>query len=595
MKKSIFLIFFSLSAILLLTNFNTKNTRPLPVFQPSQTAQQAFTALAMCTGGSSFMLDDFYLQRAPLFSNMGSFGYKVSTRSELAQKYFDQGLKLTYGFNHSEAERSFTEATKIDPNFAMAYWGKALALGPNINDPAPDKERERKAWEAIVQAQALSKMVSQKEEDFIDALAIRYMADTTKLNRDSLNEVYMKAMATLSKKYSEDTEILTLFAASIMNTMPWDYYDKSKKEKKNTAQAVEALERVMKLNNEHPGAHHYYIHIVEASKNPDRGVPSADKLGELVPASGHLVHMPSHIYARVGRYEDAANSNIEAIEADENYIAQCQAQGVYPLGYYPHNIHFLWMSASFQGKKEQSLNAAEKVANRVPIGMATNMTFLQEFLAVPLQAYVRFGQWNDILTTPTPAEGLEQYRVFSHYARSIAFTRKGLFDKAKAEIEALDELNETRQAKAEEVTPEVQKEMSTRDSMYARVPKNMYTITKNISAAELAAAKGKHDKAIELLKEAVLAEDDLPYSEPPIWHQPVRHVLGAILVEAERYEEAVQVYEEDLLHNRDNGWSLFGLHQSLKALGNNEDAKRIKVKFDKAWKDADVELTSSRF
>jgi tetratricopeptide (TPR) repeat protein len=477
----------------------------------------------------------------------------------------------------------------------MAYWGIALTLGPNINSPSPGKVQEREAWEAIVQARRLNKMVSQKEEDFIDALSVRYMADTTNLNRDSLNLLYRDAMQQLSEKYPEDTEILTLFGASVMNTMPWDYYDKNLQARPSIPAAVAAFERVFRLNSQHPGAHHYYIHIVEASNNPDRGVPSADALGDLIPASGHLVHMPSHIYARVGRYEDAANSNIRAIEADEDYISQCQAQGVYPLGYYPHNIHFLWMAASFQGKSAQALDAAEKVANKVPVGMANNMNYLQEFLAVPLQAYVRFGRWNDILTTPVPMEDFQQYRLFLHYARSIAFTRKGLYEQAQGEIDALQELSVEMNEAAAEPSQEPEEPMSASDSMAARVPDNVFKIALNIATAERAAALNNYDEAITLLQEAVEAEDDLPYSEPPIWHQPVRHVLGAVLSEAGQWEAAIPVYEQDLKNNRDNGWALFGLYQCLEKVGKKQAAAKAKVAFERAWKDADVELTTSRF
>lgn len=592
MKKSIFTCILAAPILLVIASLlPKKNALPLK-FSPSYSMEQPFTALAMCAGSSNFRLNDPFQPTPPLFPNMGKFSYSVTTASELAQKYFDQGLKLVYGFNHAEANRSFKEAARLDPNCVMALWGQALALGPNINDPQPDKQREREAWEVISFAKGLRKMVSKKEEDFITALSVRYMADTANVNRDSLNLLYRDAMKKLAEKYPEDTEALTLYAASVMNTMPWEYYEDDLKPKAGIPEAIATLERAMEFNGEHPGANHYYIHIVEASDNPDRGVPSADILDELVPAAGHLVHMPSHIYARVGRYEDAANSNIRAIAADEDYIAQCQAQGVYPLGYYPHNIHFLWMSATFQGKSAQSIDAAEKVADKVPFGMATKMDFIQEFLAVPLQAYVRFGYWNDILTTPAPLEGMYQYRFYLHYARSIAFTRKGLFNKAQGELDALLKMIEENKGGAAKVQAESGEEP---DSISAKIAENVFTIGVNIMTAELAAAQGESDKAVNLLRKAVEAEDNLPYNEPPIWHHPVRQVLGAVLVEAGRFEEAIPVYEQDLKKNRDNGWSLFGLHQCLKQMGKMEEAKIAWMKFQKAWKGADVELTASRF
>jgi len=595
MQNPFFRLFLASLAILCFSNFFNQPTAPVPTFLPNKVVQQPFTAFALCNGGGNFILNDSIAYPAPLFDDMGAFSVAVTTKSKRAQKFFDQGLKLSYGFNHSEAIRSFKEAAKIDPNCAMAYWGEALALGPNINDPAPNKERERAAWKAITMAKGLSKMVSKKEEDLIHAFSTRYMADTAHLNRDSLNLVYRDAMWKLSKDYPLDNEVQTLFAASIMNTMPWDYYTPQLQAKEHVPTAIASLEKVIANNPEHPGAHHYYIHIVEASDNPDRGVPSADALGALVPGAGHLVHMPAHIYARVGRYADAANSNIAAILADEEYIAQCQAEGVYPLGYYPHNIHFLWMATSFQGKEKEALDAAEKIASKVPIGLATDMDFLQEFLAVPLQAYVRFGKWNDILTTPIPAENMQQYRLFLHYARGVAFTRKGLYQQAQGEIDALLSLKKEMLPEAPEIEEAGAKAMSHADSVNARVPENMMTIALNIVKGELAAAQGDYDTAVNLLVEAVTAENDLPYDEPPTWHQPVRHVLGGILVEAERYEEGIAVYQQDLKNNRDNGWSLFGLQQCLEKLGKKEEARKVKVKFEKAWSAADVQLTSSRF
>ncbi|MGK7369278.1 MAG: hypothetical protein ACNS64_03615, partial [Candidatus Halalkalibacterium sp. M3_1C_030] len=372
---------------------------------------------------------------APLFENMGTHGYNISTKSRIAQNYFDQGLSLSYAFNHAEAHRSFSEVTRQDPEAAMGYWGQAYALGPNINDPLPDEQRKVAAYEAIKKANELKYQASKKEQHLINALSKRYGYSLTpnekisysyrareNTNLEQLNKTYAESMKSLAEAYSDDADILTMYAASVMDMMPWKYWDKKGNPNPGIAEAKQALETAIEVNPKHPGAHHYYIHLVELPK-PELAVPSAEVLAGLMPAAGHIVHMPSHIFIRVGRYQEAAMTNIEAIKADENYISQCYSQGLYPLGYYPHNIHFLWSSASLMGNSATALAAARKTAEKIPVGQMQALPFTQDFYSTPMLAYVRFGKWNDILTIPNPGPA-KHVSIIWHYARGIAFLRK---------------------------------------------------------------------------------------------------------------------------------------------------------------------------
>jgi len=565
--------------------FTQKKVKPIPG------SDGLFSSLALCGGGIIRFDLSNYDSTAPLFENMGKYHFAVKTSSETAARYFDQGIKLVYGFNLGEAHRAFSEAARLDSNFVMAYWGKALALGPNLNDPEPDKRREQAAYEAIQKAMKLRHSTIRQEQDLVEAMATRF-ADSTAVNRDSLNKVYAAAMTVLAQRYPTDREVLTLYADAVMNTMPWDYYDKQGTPRPGISEAVEALEQVIAADRNHPGAQHLYIHIVEASRTPDRGVASADLLGSLIPASGHLVHMPSHIYIRVGRYADAEECNRLAIQRDEEYIIACQVQGEYPLGYYPHNIHFLWSAATFQGKGELAIEAAEKVARRTPVGDKN-----QKFLSVPLESYVRFGKWNDILTTPAPADDLQELKMTWHYARGIAYTRKGMLDKAAGELVAMDTLSVSfLKTERERMEKEAKgKPPGKEDSIMLAVFQDLTIISRSVVKGELLAAQRNYPAAIETLEQAMAAEDDLPYSEPAYWHQPVRQVLGAVLLEAGQAQKAEQAYREDLAWNRNNGWSLYGLYQSQKAQGREAEARTTLAKYKEVWAGADVVLKSSRF
>ena len=532
-----------------------------------------------CTPAKFLLADvDTTKQISPLFKNLGNLNFTISTDNERVQAFFNQGIKLSYAFNHAESHRSFMEASRLEPNAAMTYWGQAFALGPNINDAEPDDERKQKYNEAIAKARKLAPFASAKEQALIKALSARYSEDLSKEVAE-LNMAYMNEMTKVVKLYPEDANIQILYAASIMNTVPWNYWDKQGNPSPNIKEAKAALEKAMKLEPENPGGHHYYIHMVELPF-PDLGVESADKLASLMPGAGHIVHMPSHIYIRVGRYKDAVKVNQAAILADEDYISQCFSQGSYPLGYYPHNIHFLWSSASLLGDSKIAIDAAKKTAEKVPAGELIEMPFLQDFAATPLLAYTRFGKWNEILSTPAPSADIKHLNLIRHYARGIAFIRKGNVKDAQEELDAI-------------LTLINDPEMETLIAAPNNTSKSLAEIAYEVVAGELAAFKGDYSKAIKHLKKAVVYEDRIVYTEPSAWHIPTRQNLGSILLKTQKYQEAEKVYKEDLSQLRQNGWSLIGLYNAYMAQGKKSEARKIKKEFNKAWKDADIEINNS--
>ncbi len=517
-------------------------------------------------------------QIAPLLSGMGAHSHPVTAESPRVQKFFDQGLNLVFAFNHAESVRAFREAARLDPDCAMAYWGMALAHGPNINRRMGEEDAKN-AYLAIQKAISLKAGVTQEERDYIDALAARYSSDPS-AERLEFDKAYAQAMGRLSSKYPEDLDAATMHAAAIMNVRPYaghEYWNKDGTPREGTEEFVSILESVRTRDPDHAGGQHYYIHAVEASQNPELALPSADRLAQLVPGAGHMVHMPSHIYIRVGRYADASESNVQAVAVDEDYIVQCAAQGIYPLGYYPHNIHFLWASSSREGRSRVCIDSARKVASKVP---EEHREVALRFLAPQHYALTRFGKWDEILVEPEPSGNLALKAVW-HYARGMAFQAKGNMDDAQGELSHLIELS---------ATEEVQEARA-----QANPAPMVLTIARHVLAGEIAAKKGYFDKAVSHLDTAVRYEDGLIYTEPPDWYFPVRQSLGAVLLEAGRAYEAEVVYWEDLRKNPDNGWSLFGLMQALSSQGKKEQAKEIEMRFERAWSRADVVLTSSRF
>ncbi|MBT5185707.1 MAG: hypothetical protein HOH19_12385 [Kordiimonadaceae bacterium] len=517
---------------------------------------------------------------SPKLEGLGNYSFSVSTSNAESQYFFDQGFRLVVAFNHSEAMRSFKEAIRLDPNNAMAYWGWALTLGRNLNLPMLVNSMEQANY-AIGMAVSLKGQVSAREADYIDALAARYNTDLG-ISRDVLDEAYAVATEKLMNKYPNDPDAAVLFAGAAMNTQPWDYWNADATPKGRTEQIIAALDKVIAINPNHAAARHYHIHIAE-SMRPEIAEESADALAPLLPGSGHLVHMPSHIFMRVGRYQDAYDTNVIAAQVDEEYIAQCNAQGLYPLAYYPHNLHFLAWSSMYTGRSGQSLDAAWKVKNKIEAGSRTNTWGLNEtFRSQPIFVMTRFGKWQELLEVEKPFMRAQFMTGVWHYGRSLAQLNLGNMNEAEKEMAALSAIVD----KMNEGQP------GYKDFEDAG---GLLTIAKNVAAGEIAAKKGDYDMALYHLGAAVRMEDSLAYNEPPSWYFPTRHILGAILLDAGRPVEAEVVYWEDLAHNPDNAYSLYGMYQALSAQGKDAQAAEFQTKYNDMWENSDVKLASSRF
>jgi len=514
---------------------------------------------------------------------MGNHQHAITTGNPDAQRYFNQGLVIDFAFNHAESVRSFRAAQTLDPQCAMCYWGEALALGPNINVTSNGKvimsDADRlSAYAAIQKAVALKEHVSQAERDYIDALAVRYNGDPAR-PREPLDEAYLNAMRDLHLKYPNDDDAAALFAESMMNTMPWDYWLDPDNPKPLTVEVIAALETVMQRSPQHPLAIHLYIHAVEASAMPGRAEGPADRLRNLVPGAGHLVHMPSHIYWRIGRYADASAANVKAAAVDEAYIAACNAQGFYPAAYYPHNIHFLWAASSMEGRSAIAIEAARKVAANVRLEMIEEFPGVEFFNTIPLLALTQFGRWEEVLAEPQPPVNLEYSNAIWHYVRATAYAHQGDIEAARAEYAKFTPLRDTN-------------DVSFLDSIYYPATA-LLSIADALILGEIALAEDQFDVAIAHFRAAVDTQDALPYTEPPFWYYPTRHTLGRALMAAGDAPGAEQVYREDLERVPRNGWSMYGLIQALEAQG--KDSKQMQERFDKIWAQADISLTASSF
>lgn len=519
---------------------------------------------------------------APVLEGLGDYGFDVTTNNEKSKYFFNQGWRLVVGFNHSEAMRSFKEAVRLDPENAMAYWGWALTMGPNLNLPMLTNNIDR-TWHAMEKALSLKDNVSQWERDYIDTLAARYSPDHS-VPRDVLDIAYMNAAEKLMNKYPDDLDAAVLYAAAAMNLQPWDYWNDDGTPKGYTEKVMAVLESVLERDPNHPAAHHYYIHVTETEK-PELSEGSADVLAGLMPGSGHLIHMPSHIFMRVGRYQDAYDTNIVAANIDEEYIEQTKAQGLYVVNYYPHNVHFLSWSSMFTGRSELAISSAYKVKGILEEGVRKSTWGASEFFrSQPIFVLVRFGKWQELLEMPKPFVKAQFVTGMWHFGRGMAYLNLGDMGAAEKEIAALENFVEKFAAGIPGYPTEGKK-----------VPADNLAIALALLKGEKASLDGKIDQAIYQFATAVRLEDANNYYEPAAWNFPTRHYLGALLLGANRPREAEVVYWDDLEKNPNNAYSLFGLYQSLLAQGKETEAQVFLTRYEEVWKDADIELTSSRF
>jgi tetratricopeptide (TPR) repeat protein len=508
---------------------------------------------------------------ATLMTGLGNWHHTVSTKNAQAQAFFDQGLRLIYAFNHDEAARSFQRAGELDRKLAMAYWGVAEAVGPNYNDPASD-ERYMRAHVAIEKALELGPNASASDRAYIAALAKRFPGEAGP-DRRAAAEAYRDAMREVVKQFPDDLDAATLFAEAGMNLHPWELWHPDGKPEEGTEEIVATLESVIRREPNHMGAVHYYIHAVEASNTPERSLAGANRLAQLAPAAGHIVHMPAHIYIRTGDYQEAVKTNQKAVLADQAYVKASGAQGIYPMMYYSHNLHFIAMAAAMNGNYLESKHAAQMLAANVGPHVK-DMPPLGGFMTVPLAVEVRFHKWNEILKTPQPDAAIQTAAVFWHFARGLALAATDKLDEAEAEYKVVKE--------AEEKTPE--------DAIF-QMPinnktKDILKIAENVLGAKISLANNDMDATVKQLREAVATQDTLKYDEPQDWFYPVRESLGAVLLNIGDNAGAEGVFRADLERNLRNPRSLFGLEQALKAQDRGYDAGFVRKQFEASWKGA---------
>jgi tetratricopeptide (TPR) repeat protein len=513
----------------------------------------------------------------PLFAELGDFGRKVTTSSPQAQRYFDQGLCFLYAFNHDEAIRSFEEAARIDPQCALIWWGIALANGPHINNPIMPPERAKAAWAALTKARDTADKAGPVERELIDALGKRY-ADPQPEDRLPLDEAFAAAMRELYHKHPDDADIGAIFAEAMMDLRPWDLWTPEGQPQPGTEEIVATLEAVLDKAPKHPLALHLYIHAVEASPQPEKADEPADRLRQLQPGLGHLVHMPSHIDVRRGRWQKSIETNSRAVAADRRYREHSPQQDFYRI-YMAHNHHMLAYSAMMCGQSKLAIESINDMAKGIPADWAKeNAPLADGFLAMPLEVLVRFGRWDEVLAAPEPPEHFPLSRALRRCARGIALAAKG--DVAQAKEEQIAFLT------AAKAVPE--------DARFGNnEAADLLSIGTHLLAGEILYREGKVDEAVTELREASTIEDTLRYSEPPDWIHPTRHALGATLLQAGRAAEAEGVYREDLARQPNNGWSLLGLAQSLKLQDKNDEARQVEDQFQEVWRGADVMITSS--
>ncbi len=515
--------------------------------------------------------------QALLFDGMGNHHRAVTTTSRLAQRYFDQGLTWAYAFNHDEAIRSFSEAARIDPGLAMAHWGVAFCHGPHINNVEMPPEKSKAAWDALQRAIALKENASPVERELIDALTNRYAYPAPE-DRKQLDQAFADAMGRLWAKYPTDPDIGTLYAESLMNLRPWDLWTQDGRPQPGTLRIVEVIENVLHLDPNNPGANHLMIHAVEASPDPEQALLAAGRLDTLVPGSGHLLHMPSHIYVLTGRWPQAAKQNQRAIAADRKYRRQVPRQGFYRL-YMAHNQHMLSFVSMMEGREDAALSNARDMIAAIPEEDARNMAVLIDpVMTAPYDALKRFGRWDELLREPAPPEYFKYSTAMWRFSRGVAYAAKGQIREAEAEQAAFR--RDVSDVPADQIA-------------FINLARDLLAIGDHMLVGEIALAKKDYEAAVYALRKAVELEDRLLYMEPPEWVQPVRHTLGAVLVADARYDEAERVYREDLKKWPGNGWSLFGLEKALRGQGRTAEADQAQSQFKKAWARADTRIGSS--
>lgn len=510
----------------------------------------------------------------PLYDNLGTLHHAITTDSPLSQKYFDQGLRLTYAFNHDEAIKSFKEGIRHDSTCAMCYWGIAYALGANINLPM-DTAAAAPAYQASQQALEYSGNVTPNERAYIEALTKRYSSDPT-TDRARLDSAWAKAIGQVSRKYPKDDDAGALYAEALMDLRPWNYWTNGGKPKApSTLEQLAVAERVLKRSPDHPGACHFYIHAIEASRNARKALACAQRLGTLMPGAGHLVHMPTHIYIKLGRWDLAAENNAHAVHVDEGYILAQHPTGVYPTGYYPHNYHVMWYALNMLGRSEDAIDVARKLISIVPAEVVRQIPSFESYSPTLLYTLARFSRWDQILQQPAPPADLRYTTGAWHYVRGLAYTAQGNLDSAAVERDSLVAIAEA--------TPAA-----------LHISQNSVKVVLGLAqshlAGEIAARQGQTEEAVLQLKRAVGEEDELTYDEPPAWYLPIRQRLGAVLLAAGRPKDAEKIFKQDLEHRPENGWSLHGLLQALRAQNRTKDAALVEARFEKAWARADVQL-----
>ena len=504
----------------------------------------------------------------PIYSGLGTLHYPISTANRKAQAYFDQGIRLTFAFNHAEAGRAFRAAQQLDPQCAMCYWGEALIMGPNINAPMfPDAVGP--AFAAAKKALDTSNNASEREKLLIQALVRRYSIDP-KAERAALDKAYADAMTEVAAKFRADDVIQVLFAESLMDLSPWNYWEAAgAKPKGRTVEMVAALERVLERNPVHPGAIHYYIHTMEASANPEKALPYARQLGRLMPGAGHIVHMPAHIYYRIGLYKDSLAANVAAIAVDEKYFKDSPSDPLYKGAYYPHNVHFVMVSALMGGDGSITLDAARKLDKIVDADFLKLAASMQPVKAAPYFAHVQFSSPEAILALPDPGRDFIIVNAMWHYARAIAYARKGEHANSQKEIDALSVIERDGDFKA----------LTEWD-----VPgKEIVQTARHVAVGRLADARGDLNAAVKAFEDAVFVQDTLPYTEPPHWYYPVRQSLGAALLRAGRLDEAEKAFRESLAQTPSNGWALKGLMEVYRQRGDTPALKAAQKRFETTW------------